>query len=250
MDELRGLEGAGPRQRLRSVGTAIGITVGGFLLAIVIAVLGIALLERAGLPVRERRGLLLGAGILLQNFGFFVAGLLYMRYTGNWGLVSVRWPTLRDLGVVLGGIVALLVGLVVASQLLRALGLEGAQNAIVDQARGDPELILLLIPLQFIAVGPGEEFLFRGIVQGVLGKAYAAIPAVVIAGALFAVAHVFALSGSAGDTAATIAIIFVLGAILGWTYEMTENLVVNSVIHGLFNAVQFAALYVSITGGV
>lgn len=250
MDELSGLEGASPQQRLQSVGTAVGLTVGGFLVAVVIAVLGIALLSRAGIPVREQQGLLLGAGILLQNFGFFVAGVLYMRYTGNWGLVSVRWPSLRDLGVVLGGMVALLVGLAVFTQLLNALGIEGAQNAIVDQARGDPELVLLLIPLQFIAVGPGEEFLFRGIVQGVLGKAYAAIPAVVIASALFAVAHVFALSGSAGSTAATIGVIFALGAILGWTYEMTGNLVVNSVIHGLFNAVQFAVLYVSITGGI
>lgn len=250
MDELTGLSGASPERRLRSVGTAIGITVGGFLLAVVVAVLGITLLERAGLPVRQRRGLLLGAGIVLQNLGFFLTGLLYMNYTENWDLVSVRLPTLRDLAYIGGGIVVLLVGLVAVSQLLGLLGLEGAENTIVDQVRGDPALILLIIPLQFIAVGPGEEFLFRGIVQGILGRAYAVVPAILIAGALFAVAHVFALSGSFENTAATIAVIFVLGSILGWTYEASENLVVNSVIHGLFNAIQFAALYVQATGGV
>jgi membrane protease YdiL (CAAX protease family) len=42
----------------------------------------------------------------------------------------------------------------------------------------------------------------------------------------------------------------VLGCILGFVYEQTDNLVVPALIHGVYNAILFSLLYVQVSGGV
>jgi membrane protease YdiL (CAAX protease family) len=42
----------------------------------------------------------------------------------------------------------------------------------------------------------------------------------------------------------------VLSLVLGWVYYRTENLLVPIFVHGAFNAIQFAGLYVRLTGGL
>ena len=49
---------------------------------------------------------------------------------------------------------------------------------------------------------------------------------------------------------AGLAVVFALSLALGWVYYRTENLVVPILVHGAFNAIQFAGLYVRMTGGL
>jgi membrane protease YdiL (CAAX protease family) len=250
MDDLTGLSGASTEQRLRSVGAGIGLTVAGFITALVVLFVGVQALRAAGVAVQEQPVLVIGLSIVLQGLGFGIAVAIYMAITRKFDLLKYRLPTLRDLGWAGGGLVALFVGYLAIAIVVSQLGIDTADNAIVEQGRQNPQLVLYLIPLAILVVGPSEELLFRGAIQGVLRRAYAPVPAIVIASALFGVAHVFALSGSGTGVLVYIVVTFVLGCILGYVYERTDNLVVPALIHGVYNAILFSLLYVQVSGGV
>ncbi|PSP27117.1 CPBP family intramembrane metalloprotease, partial [Halobacteriales archaeon QH_2_65_14] len=49
--------------------------------------------------------------------------------------------------------------------------------------------------------------------------------------------------------AVSILILFVLSLVIGWLFEHTDTLVVPALVHGLYNAVLFLALYVYLSSG-
>ena len=90
--------------------------------------------------------------------------------------------------------------------------------------------------------------MFRGLVQGTLRENFHPARAIILASALFASIHLFSLSGE--GKLVYIGIAFVLALVLGAAYEYTDNLAVPAVIHGTYNAVQFAESYLAATGGL
>ena len=234
--------------QLRSIGASIGLALGASVIGnIVVAVTGF-LLEAVGIPIfsRPARTLFLGT-VLLQGVTFGGLALVYLRVRDlEWSFVRVHIPSLRDLGVALGGFLLLLVMLFTASTLLSALGIESAQNQIVEIGQQNPIVFLVLVPLSFLLVGPGEELLFRGLIQGTLMETFHPIRAVVLASGLFALIHLPSLSGE--GKLVYVGIVFALALVLGGTYEFTDNLAVPSLIHGAYNAVQFGGAYLAATG--
>jgi membrane protease YdiL (CAAX protease family) len=238
------------RSGVRAVLLAIGVAVLAFvvgnllvvLTALVLALFGIALLSAPALQV-------LVSTVLLQGVAFGGTALLYLRYRGN-GLafLRARVPTLRDVGWIVGGFAALLGLLALTQVVFTALGIQSAQNQIVELASGNPIVFLLLVPLSFLLVGPGEELLFRGLVQGTIAEALHPARAVVLASAIFALVHYGSLAGS--GKFAYLGVVFALALVLGATYELTDNLVVPALIHGAYNAVQFGIQYLAATGGL
>ena len=95
-------------------------------------------------------------------------------------------------------------------------------------------------------VGPCEEILYRGVVQGRLRESLPAAPAIVIASAVFAVIHVMALTGGISGRLTTVAVLFFPSLVFGAVYEYTGNIVVPALLHSLHNAVIFTLLYASI----
>ncbi|MFC7228221.1 CPBP family intramembrane metalloprotease [Salinirubellus salinus] len=238
-------------QQLRSVGTSVGLTVAGFLTAVVVFGVGIVTIGAVGIDLQQQPILFAIAGIVLQGVGFGVAVVLYMAVTDNWGLVGLRVPTLRDVGWTVGGLVALFAGYLGIVAIVSLLNVTPAENSIVEAGQQNPGLVPLLIPLAILVVGPSEELLFRGAIQGVLRRSYSAVPAIAIASSLFGVAHVFALlGGPLSGILVYISVTFVLGMILGAIYERTENIVVPSLVHGVYNAILFTSLYFQVSGGV
>ncbi|MDX1746625.1 MAG: CPBP family intramembrane glutamic endopeptidase, partial [Halobacteriales archaeon] len=147
-------------------------------------------------------------------------------------------------------IVALNLGLSLAIQ---QFGLESASHSIVQSAQSSPEVLLVLVPLSYLVIGPGEELLYRNVVQKSLYGAFSRPGAVIVGSVVFAAVHVFAFSGpgqSALATLNTLAVVFVLSLVLGAVYEQTENVVASALVHGTFDAIAFAATYVQLTGGV
>jgi membrane protease YdiL (CAAX protease family) len=203
-----------------------------------------------GVDVTSRPALRLILGtFFLQGVTFGGIAILYLKGRGlGFGFVPVRLPDKRDGAVIVGGSIAILGLLFVASSVITALGLNSAQNQIVEVGRQNPRVFLLLIPLQFLLVGPGEELLFRGLVQGTLRESLHPARAIILASALFASIHLFSLSGD--GKLVYIGIAFVLALVLGAAYEYTDNLTVPAVIHGTYNAVQFAGAYLTATGGL
>ncbi|MDS0243905.1 MULTISPECIES: type II CAAX endopeptidase family protein [unclassified Haloferax] len=236
--------------RFQSVASAIGLTYGPyaaggiviFAVAAVIRLFGVDLASRPALRV-------ILSTFLLQGVAFGGIAVLYLKGRGlGFGFVPVRLPSKRDGAVIVGGSFALLGLLFVASSVITALGLNSAQNQIAEVGQQNPSVFLVLIPLQFLLVGPGEELLFRGLVQGTLRESLHPARAIILASALFASIHLFSLSGE--GKLVYIGIAFVLALVLGVAYEYTDNLAVPAVIHGTYNAVQFAGAYLTATGGL
>lgn len=165
------------------------------------------------------------------------------------GWLGVRLPGLRDAAAVgLGYVGALGLG-VGGAVLVSAVGLEAGSNQAADLAAQDPSVLLLLVPASFLLIGPGEELLFRGIVQGRLRGAFGAPAAVALASVVFAAVHYVALSGSPSARLVTIGVLVGPALVFGTAYELTENLVVPSVIHGAYNATLFTLLYLALRFG-
>ncbi|MFB6218415.1 MAG: lysostaphin resistance A-like protein, partial [Halobacteriaceae archaeon] len=129
-------------------------------------------------------------------------------------------------------------------------GTEPAANRAGLTAFENPEIIPWLVPPMLLVLGPGEELLFRGIIQGSLRERFSAPAAIVLAGLMFAPAHITALAGSPEAVLVTITILFVPSLVFGAVYEHTDNIVVPSLVHGLYNSTLLVLLYVAATSGM
>lgn len=246
--------------RLRSVLHTIVIVVAAFVVANVLVILLVQPLIFAGIvpsTIEQTTDLptVVQALLFAVNFvGFILVGLIYLRWQGvspfDTDLFEIRVPGRRDAGWILAGLVGLFILLAVASVVISLLGVESASNVATDIGEENPEVLVWFVAIALLLNAPAEEFLFRGIVQGLFRDAYGILPAVVLTAGMFGVVHFLALSGSSSGIVVTLTITALLGLVLGTLYELTQNLVVPTLVHGLFNAIQFFFLYLQETGAV
>lgn len=170
--------------------------------------------------------------------------------------IPVSVPSLRQVGIVLAGYAAAIVwvmlsGIVLtAVQNIRGESIQTGNNAAAELGQTNPELLLLLIPASVLVIGPGEELLFRGVVQARLRERFSRVPAIAVASLFFAGLHILALvGGSLLGNLVVVSILFGTATVFGVAYEFADNIVVPSLIHGLYNATLFTILYVSLTLG-
>lgn len=236
------------------VGIAIGIGLLGMLLLVLFTVLiaGIGFAAGASLPV-----VLLGGTVVGQYIGFFGLSLWYLRYRGlDWerikGYLGIRMPTLKEIALIFVAWIVLLIGAIaisiLAELLAELLGTgepDDADQEIVEVLADNPEFVPIAILIMFLVVGPCEEILFRGIVQGRLREHLSAAPAIGIASVFFAVLHVGGIGGSLEGILIALSVLTVSGVVLGALYEYTQNLVVVSLLHGFHNSVIVLIVYVN-----
>ncbi|MFC7059877.1 CPBP family intramembrane glutamic endopeptidase [Halovenus salina] len=183
--------------RLTAVGSAIGLTYGSILIGGVTTFAAASIFGGLGIDLASRPSLrLLLNTLMLQGVTFGGVALLYLRIRNrDFDFVPFTIPDGRDFAVIVVGIFALLGLLLGTSVILSALGIKSAENQIVTVGEQNPAVFLLLIPLSFLLVGPGEELLFRGLVQGILRETLHPTRAIMLASALFASIHLFSLNG-------------------------------------------------------
>ncbi|ODR81138.1 hypothetical protein BG842_04730 [Haladaptatus sp. W1] len=236
--------------QLRSFGVGLLLSVGAYGVGQVVAAVAVLAFMAVGIDILNRPALLLAvSAVMLQGVTFGGIALGYLSYR-NLGLdfIHIRVPSLRDIGIAVAGFVALFALLQLISQVTQALGVQSAQNSIVDMASGNPDIYLLLIPLSFLLIGPGEELLYRGLIQGMLRKVFHPVRAIVLASAIFASIHFFSLLGGNVGKFVYIATVFTLALVLGSLYEYTDNLAVPMLVHGAYNATLFGLQYLMATG--
>jgi membrane protease YdiL (CAAX protease family) len=187
------------------------------------------------------------AEMAAQFAGFLATGIGYIKFQDSLSLVGIGRPSLRDLAVIAVGLVVLILSLTGLEQLFAQLGYEPAQNSAIAAGEGQPELYLYVIPVVVFLNSPGEELLFRGLVQGRFRQAYGVVPGILAAGAVFGLVHYLALVGS-GSELVYVTIAATAGLLLGAVYEYTENLLVPIAIHALWNTSIYLLLYANATG--
>lgn len=238
--------------------TSLASKVTAALTALLIGIIGlfvasiIAVVAMWGLGVEETANQLTLMTALF-GLGLFIVGAGYLRITEK-GLsyLDFKLPTLRDIGVVVLGVFAIFAMLYGASLVIQSLGLSTAENSITEPAQeGNVGTLLALIPLSWLIIGPSEELLYRNVIQKSLYNSFSKWSAVFVASGVFAIAHFFAyLSPDIVATLTTLVVVFFLSLILGISYVVTENVTVPALIHGTFDAVMFAGLYVTLSGDI
>ena len=147
--------------------------------------------------------------------------------------VSASWSW-RDLVVSLFATGALLVLFVI---LLRASAApfrrirEILERVLLPLIRNCHWLELAVVS---IAAGVGEEWLFRGFLQGELASRFSDVPAIVLASIAFGFCHYI--------TRTYFILATVLGAVFGWLYFATNNLLIVIVIHALYDFIALLIL--------
>jgi membrane protease YdiL (CAAX protease family) len=185
--------------------------------------------------------------VSIQGVAFGGVALLYLRFRGRpVESVGLRLPSLRELLIVVAGYAAAFVAAIAGAVVIGVTGAPAGENQVSEFAAADPNVLLWLIPASFLLIGPGEELLFRGIVQGRLRETFDPVPGVVLASALFAAVHFAALTGGTGGRLVTVTVLFFPALVFGGVYELTDNLVVPALVHGAYNATLFAMAYLAI----
>ena len=189
--------------------------------------------------------------VAIVTISFVLGVLRWLDIDRSWIDLSV--PSLRELGLTVAGLVGLILALNVLSVLIVELGLPSVESSVEQRASQspNPEFILVLVPLSFLAIAPSEELLYRGLVQKYLYDTLGKNGAVVAASAIFAAIH-FGQYASPNPLrmAVSLAVVFLLSLILGYVYARSENLVVPILVHGAYNAITFGMMYARVTGMV
>ncbi len=196
-------------------------------------------------------GLVPTAGLLFvaSALGLVLTGFLYLRlrHLTPVGYVGLETPSFRELLWAVGGYVGALALVFGAGMVLTVLQAQpDTANQAAELGMENPALLLWLVPISFVVIAPGEEFLFRGVIQGRLREAFAPALAIPMTAALFAFVHYFSLTGAAEARLIAIAILFLPSLVFGYVYERTANLLVPILIHGAYNATLVSMVYVTI----
>ncbi|QIO22673.1 CPBP family intramembrane glutamic endopeptidase [Haloarcula sp. JP-L23] len=170
--------------------------------------------------------------------------------------ISAAVPSMRDAATIVAGYLVAIGGALLGSaaitlaQRVTGTELETGTNQAAQIGMENPEVLLLLIPASILVIGPGEEMLFRGVVQGRIREVFSPVPGVLIPSVIFAGLHWFALSGgSPQGNLVALGVLVVPALVFGVAYEYTDNIVVPALIHGLYNATLFTMLFVVVKYG-
>lgn len=231
--------------KLAVFGTAAGLGILGVALLIIVTIATVSIGTAMGFS-QTSMGVL---GTLVgQYIGFAGLALWYLRRRGfSWDHVKrylgVEWPTLKQLGIVVGSWFVILALLIVIGLSLEVItdvfdmgDPDEPEQALDDIIADNPELVPAAILVMFLVVGPCEELLFRGVVQGRLREKFTAVPAILLASALFAGVHVIALAGSLQAIILGIFVLFSTSLVIGAVYEYTKSIVVAALLHGFHNS--------------
>lgn len=126
----------------------------------------------------------------------------------------------------------------------------GVNVAIQNQGNFGSVYYLYLIPSMLFIVGPAEEIMVRGIIQGEYRDKFGSDKSIIITSIIFALLHILSLSSGIFETIPYIISTFLLSIVLGYVYERTENIIVPSITHGLYNSLLVFSIYINQAGYV
>lgn len=190
----------------------------------------------------------------LGELGFVLVVVGYLFQTGRgWAYLDVEWPSLVEVVLALGGTLGLLILQFASIAVIQLLELPSSSQGTMQRAAesaqelGQPELVLVLVPLMLFVVAPIEELLFRNVIQKRLYGGFDRRSAVLVAGLVFAPAHILSYwNANHAAVFVSLSTIFFVSLLLGLLYEATENLTVPIVAHGLYNSTLVLLLYIGL----
>lgn len=241
-EETLSTDDSGADDRFRTLGVCLGAALLGFLGMQFWGLILISLI--GGVPLTETQELVINPPI--NGLGMITGAVVFLELSDRGpSFLDLRTPRLRDVGYVVGGTVFLFVMVQIIGLLFSFLQISPADHGTADAIRdADPVIVAFLIFGAFAFIGPGEELLFRNVVQKRLYDDFSRYGAIGFASVIFALIHYSAYAtGTFGQAIASLATVFSLSLMLGWVYHRTDSVVVPALIHGAYDAVTFVIIY-------
>lgn len=232
------------RDRTGVVRTAFVLT--GIILITLVANIAMTLAVVSTVGGDTSKTLTFAAVTMGSEFVFLLVGGIYLQFRSSFR-ISVHRPTQQAYPILAAGLIGSFVtaflSLVITDAIIPALEFSPGymQYSALGGIAGSG--LVVGVVLSILVIGPIEEFFFRGVIQGRLREALGPVSAVSIAGAVFALFHVYpvALLSPPPTVIAHMSIYYLLmGVIFGWVYHRTDTLVAPVFVHGAFNAVVFS----------
>jgi membrane protease YdiL (CAAX protease family) len=233
--------------KLRATLAASSVAVAGTVLSVVTAIPVVLVLQ----PGSELAVSPLGfAALFVASYvGYALAGVAYLAWTGR-GLayLDVDVPDGRDLLFVVVGVVGVFGAVIALGALISLLDTPSTPHNLFEPGM-NPRVLLVLVPLVLFVNAPVEELVFRNVVQKRLAETFTSSSAIVLASLIFAVVHLPAYyNPDLRATAVSLGLVTVASLVFGYVYAETDNVLVPSAVHGIYNAVQIGLFYVFVTG--
>lgn len=223
----------------RSRGSTLAVVIGLFAVVAVVTTAFLFLVLEFALEIPSSPVPLIVIGVVPQLL-VLVVGYLWMTRRLNRLPVSV--PSTRQFGVVVAGIVGAFVVQLVLDVGRSVLGVGVAPTVLTRLGQQNTSVFLFALAVQLVLVGPAEEFLYRGAMQGQLRTVFGPAVSIGLPAVLFGLFHIpnYVFAGVSLMSVAmwySLAVIAASGAVFGYLFEWTDNLVVPILSHALLNMV-------------
>lgn len=180
-------------------------------------------------------------------FGLFT--LLYIQLTDRFSTIHTEKINYKMICIAIFVSIILLVIQTGAGILSQIAGLEPSQNSVLDSDR-NPMYFFYMIPVMIFLVGPSEELLFRGVLQGSFTDNFSVLYSIGFTSIIFSIIHLPAIGGVSVSAIPYLVTVFALSVILGYTYEYTNNIIIPSLAHGIYNSYLLLISYYIAQSGV
>jgi hypothetical protein len=190
--------------------------------------------------------LIAGAG---SEVGLIVvaAWLTFRQYGGSWPRLGFQWPTWKALGYAVSAIVAAFVLAAIYGLIIEAFDIDALRSERDDQLPDkilDTGVLLAIAGVVVIGFAPlCEEIFFRGFIMPGMARAWGPAVAIVLSGMVFSAAHI------SPNIHKTLVPIFIIGAVFGFTYYKSGNILSTIGAHLVFNSISFLGLALSDSDG-
>lgn len=232
-------------RRMMAGGLAVGVTVAG---AVVGGLFGVGtLLALMAFRPKVETPALVGilALTIAAEVGYGVVGVAYLVRMADG--VPLSRPSRGELIAAVAGSIALVALGQGILRFVRGAGIDDVSTAL-GRAGLDPVAFLALGVVSVVLVGPAEELLFRGAVQGTLRRVLGPWAAIGSASVLFAIVHVTVLgANSPAAGLAALTVIFLVSFAFGYAFERTGSLVLPIVMHSLYDGLLLTVGYLVLT---
>ncbi len=223
-----------------------GVAVAGSILSILTAIPVVLFLQTGSDLAASPGGF---AALFVASYvGYALAGIAYLGWSGRGvGYLDVELPDLHDLLYVVVGIVGVFAVVILLGILISLLDTPSTPHNLFEPGM-NPRILLVLLPLVLFVNAPVEEFVFRNIVQKRLAESFSTPSAIVLASVIFGVVHLPSYyNPDLRATAVSLGLVTVASLVFGTVYAKTDNVLVPSAVHGIYNAVQIGLFYLFVT---
>ena len=242
----------GIKDKLRTLGVASSLGIGGYMLSILWYVpFEIGIVSGYVKPTGSTMLLIQYIALALSAI---TIGAIYLHYSGR-GIeyIDIDISGKKQLRNLIVGVIALVAMLFLISLFTDLFQAESTQHSIQQSVSADQELdprfLLIMMGLSLLIIGPSEEFVFRNLVQKRMYQSFSKVSSVIMSSVLFSLVHYPAYAtGSMTEVLLSLLTVFGISITLGGIYAWVEDLVIVSLIHGMYNASIFGQWYLSLAG--